>query len=363
MNMTRHSKPQSGAALGAAKLRLLARLRDKSTDSDAGGASAITPRPSGAVVPLSFAQERLWFLQQWEPASAVYNVARAWRLKGALDVTLLSRCVQRIVQRHEVLRTVLANDGDRPLQQVLPLTAPALQMFDLRHIARNLRDEEIGLRVGAEAGHCFNLSAEPLLRVTLLQLDRQDHVFVFVAHQAVCDGRSLDLFYRELEALYANGGAAEGASLAELPVQYGDYALWQRRGFDDAALAAPLAYWKKQLGGVLPVLDLPADKPRAAAASLKGARQKIILDKTLTAGLKELSARASNTLFVTLMAAFNVLLWRYTRQDDLVVGFPVANRDHPALENLIGSFVNTLALRSDLSGDPTFTQLLARLRD
>ena len=119
MNMTRHSKPQSGAALAAAKLRLLARLRDKSTDSDAGGASAITPRPSGAAVPLSFAQERLWFLQQWEPASAVYNVARAWRLKGALDVTLLSRCVQRIVQRHEVLRTVLANDGDRPLQQAL----------------------------------------------------------------------------------------------------------------------------------------------------------------------------------------------------------------------------------------------------
>ena len=362
MNMTRHSKPQSGAALGAAKLRLLARLRDKSTDSGAGAASAITPRPSGAVVPLSFAQERLWFLQQWEPASAVYNVARAWRLKGALDVTLLSRCVQRIVQRHEVLRTVLANDGDRPLQQVLPLTAPALQMFDLRHIARNLRDEEIGLRVGAEAGHCFNLAAEPLLRVTLLQLDRQDHVFVFVAHQAVCDGRSLDLFYRELEALYANGGAAEAASLAELPVQYGDYALWQRRALDEAAMAAPLAYWKKQLGGVLPVLDLPADKPRAAAASGKGARQKIIIDKTLTAGLKELSARASNTLFATLMAAFNVMLGRYTRQDDLVVGFPVANRDHPALENLIGAFVNTLALRSDLSGDPTFTQLLARLR-
>ena len=237
-----------------------------------------------------------------------------------------------------------------------------LQIFDLRHVAGHLRDREIGLRVAAEAGHCFTLAAEPLLRVTLLQLDRQDHVFVFVAHQAVCDGRSLDLFYRELEALYANGGAAEAASLAELPVQYGDYALWQRRAFDDAALAAPLAYWKKQLGGVLPVLDLPADKPLAAAASLKGARQKIILDKTLTAGLKELSARASNTLFVTLMAAFNVLLWRYTRQDDLVVGFPVANRGHPALENLIGSFVNTLALRSDLSGDPTFIQLLARLR-
>ena len=208
-----------------------------------------------------------------------------------LDVALLGRCVQRIVQRHEVLRTVLANDGDRPLQQALPLTAPALQLVDLRHLARHLRDEEVGLRVGAEAGYCFNLAAEALLRVTLLRLDRQDHIFVFVAHQAVCDGRSLDLFYRELEALYANGGAAEGASLAELPVQYGDYALWQRRGFDDAALAAPLAYWKKQLGGVLPVLDLPADKPRAAAASLKGARQKIILDRALTAGLKELSAR------------------------------------------------------------------------
>ena len=355
--------PSAGAGLAAAKLRLLARLRGKTAGAGAGATSEITPRPSGAVLPLSFAQERLWFLQQWEQASSVYNVARAWRLKGALDLALLGRCVQRIVQRHEVLRTVFANGDVGPVQQVLPATAPVLQIFDLRHVAGHFRDREIGLRVAAEAGHCFTLSAEPLLRVTLLQLDRQDHVFVFVAHQAVCDGRSLDLFYRELEALYAHhGGAAEAASLAELPVQYGDYALWQRRGFDDAAMAAPLAYWKKQLGGVLPVLDLPADKPLAAAASLKGARQKIILDKALTARLKELSARASNTLFVTLMAAFNVLLWRYTRQDDLVVGFPVANRGHPALENLIGSFVNTLALRSDLSGNPTFIQLLARLR-
>ena len=360
--MARDSKPQSGAALAAAKLRLLARLRSKTAEIGSGAANEITPRPHGVVVPLSFAQERLWFLQQWEPASAVYNVARAWRLKGALDVALLARCVEVILQRHEVLRTVFANDGDRPMQQVLTVAAPALEIFDLRHIARSLRNEEISRRVAAEAGHCFNLAAEPLLRVALLKLDRQDHVFVFVAHQAVCDGRSLDLFYRELEGLYANSGAVEAASLAELPVQYGDYALWQRRALDDAALAVPLAYWKKQLGGVLPVLDLTADKPWAAAASVKGARQKIILDKTLTAGLKKLSARASNTLFVTLMAAFNVLLWRYTRQNDLVVGFPVANRDHPALENLIGSFVNTLALRSDLSRDPTFNQLLARLR-
>ncbi|MEO6164618.1 MAG: condensation domain-containing protein, partial [Candidatus Binatia bacterium] len=321
--------PSSGAALAAAKLRLLARLRDKNTDTGTDGANEITPRPRGtvAVAPLSFAQERLWFLQQWEPAAAVYNVARAWRLKGTLDVALLGRCVQRIVQRHEVLRTVFANDGDRPMQQILPVTAPVLQNFDLRHIAGNLRDEEIGLRVGAEAGHCFNLAAEPLLRVALLQLDRQEWVFVFVAHQAVCDGRSLNLFYRELEALYANGGAVEAALLAELLVQYGDYALWQRRAFDDAVLAAPLAYWKEQLGGALPILELPADRPRAAAASLKGARQKFVLDKALTAGLKELSARVSNTLFVTLMAAFKVLLWRYTYQDDVIVGFPVANRD------------------------------------
>jgi amino acid adenylation domain-containing protein len=352
----------SGAALAAAKRRLLARLRDKNTDTGTDGAHEITPRPRGTVAPLSFAQERLWFLQHWEPATAVYNVARAWRLKGTLDGALLGRCVQSIVQRHEVLRTLFTNQSDGPMQQVLPVTAPALQIFDLRHIAGHLQDEQIGLRVAAEAGHCFNLGAEPLRRVALLQLDRQDHVFIFVAHQAVCDGRSLDLFYRELEALYANGGGVEAALLADLPVQYGDYALWQRRAFDDAVLAAPLAYWKDQLGGALPILDLPADKPRAAAAGIKGARQKFVIDKALTAGLKQLSARGSNTLFVTLMAAFNVLLWRYTHQDDLIVGFPVANRDRPALENLIGSFVNTLALRSDLSGNPTFTELLARVR-
>ncbi|HEX9453406.1 MAG TPA: condensation domain-containing protein, partial [Candidatus Binatia bacterium] len=362
--MASESKLKAETALADAKLRLLTRLRNQttSTATDTGGANEIIPRPRGVAAPLSFAQERLWFLQQWEPASAVYNVARAWRLKGALDIALLERCLQIILQRHEVLRTLLVNDGERPIQQVVPTTAPALPIIDLRHIARKIRDEEIKRRVTAEAGHCFNLAADSPLRVSLLQLDRNDHVFLFVAHQSACDGRSLDLFYRELEALYANGADAEAAALVELPVQYGDYALWQRHSFDETALAGQLAYWKKQLGGELPVLDLPLDQPRPATLSSKGARQKFVLDKALTAGLKELSARASNTLFVTLMAAFNVLLQRYACQDDIVVGFPVANRDHPPLENLIGSFVNTLALRSDLYGNPTFIDLAARLR-
>ena len=265
--------PPAGAGLAAAKLRLLARMRGKTTDAGAGATSAITPRPSGAVLPLSFAQERLWFLQQWEPASSVYNVARAWRLKGALDVALLGRCVQLIIQRHEVLRTVFANGGDGPVQQILPATAPVLQIFDLRHVAGHLRDREIGLRVAAEAGHCFTLAAEPLLRLALLQLDRQDHVFVFVAHQAVCDGRSLDLFYRELEALYANRGARR----SRVPRRVAG-AVWRLR-----ALAAP-GFRPCGFGVLTGVLEKTIGRRLAGSRSAGGQAE---------AGCGELSRRAA----------------------------------------------------------------------
>lgn len=360
--MTRKpAKLLPSAAASDSKRQLLARLLKKD-GAPARAPDKILPRQNGAAAPLSFAQERLWFLQQWEPGNPVYNLTRAYRLTGPLDGAILARSIEIIGRRHTVLRSTFPNAGDQPVQQFFPDSALTVRDVDLRRQPRRARETELARLVLAEARHGFDLAAEPLLRVSLFQLGSDDHVLVLAAHQIIFDGYSLDIFYRELEALYASGGVAERVQLPPLPVQYADYAVWQRAALNNAALAGPLSYWKTQLGGRLPILELPADHPRAALPSLKGARRKILIDEALTGALKGLSRKSSTTLFVTLMAAFKVLLWRYTAQQDIVVGFPIASRDHSELENLIGCFINTLPLRSDLSGVPTFRGLLAQVR-
>jgi hypothetical protein len=318
----------------------------------------ILRRPIGATVPLSFAQERLWFLQQWEPNNPAYNITRAYRLKGALDRAALARSVEAIAERHEALRSIFPIVGDQPVQEYLPESALALRCIDLSR----REAPKLSRRIATEARQAFDLATGPLLRLSLYRCAADDHVLVLVAHQSIFDGRSVDLFYRELEALYAAGGDAEQTILPALSVQYGDYALWQRAQDSNTALAAQLAYWKARLAGALPALELPTDRPRPAQSSFKGARRKIVIDEKLTAALKDLSRKSNTTLFVTLMAAYNVLLHRYTNEEDFVVGFPVATRDRPQLENLIGSFVNTLPLRRNLAGAPSFRNLLAQIR-
>ena len=279
-----------------------------------------------------------------------------------LDGAVLARSLEVIVGRHEILRTSFPDGDEQPVQLVSQAAAPTLRVIDRRHLPSKGRSAAIAQAVRQEAGHGFDLTAGPLLRLSLYQFAKNDHVLVLVAHQSIFDGRSLDIFYRELEMLYAAGGAVERANLPTLTVQYADYACRQRDRQSNAALAAQLAYWKKRLDRASAVLELPADRPRAVQPSSKGARRKIVIDETLTGALKELSRKSATTLFVTLMAAFKVLLHRYTAEEDIIVGFPVASRDQPELENLIGCFVNTLLLRSDLSGAPSFRALLAQLR-
>ncbi|HYA30226.1 MAG TPA: condensation domain-containing protein, partial [Acidobacteriota bacterium] len=350
-----------GTAASDPKRQLLARLL-KREGMPSQVPHRILRRLGGTAAPLSFAQQRLWFLQQWEPANPVYNLARAYRLNGPLEGAWLARSLEAICQRHEILRSTFPQVGDHPVQQFSQATAPQLHRVDLRQRPRRARDNELARLVSTEARHGFDLASEPLLRLSLVQLDTDDHVLILVAHQIICDGRSLDIFYRELETLYAKGGAVGRASLPELSVQYADYAAWQREALNDSALASELSYWKTRLGGQLPILELPADRPRRALPTLLGARRKFLIGEAVTGALKDLSRKSSTTLFVTLMAAFKVLLFRYSAQADIIVGFPIATRDGPEMENLIGSFVNTLPLRSDLSGDPSFRTLLARVR-
>jgi len=351
-----------GASASDPKRVLLERLLKKNAAAPLHSPASSAARRSGEPAPLSYAQERMWFLQQWEPASPVYNLTRAYRLTGALDGALLARCVDAIARRHESLRTSFSDGGAEARQLISPTCTPAMAIIDLRRLPGRGRSMELSRRLAEQSRRPFDLARGPLLRLSLFQLGPTDHVLLLAAHQIIFDGRSEDIFYRELEMLYTAGGAVEGANLPALPAQYADYALWQRDRQADATLGDQLVYWTERLAGVLPVLDLPADRPRAAQPSSKGARRKIVIDKTLTGALKELSRKSSSTLFATLMAAFNVLLHRYTGQEEIVVGFPVANRDHAELENLIGCFVNTLALRSDLSGAPSFRALLAQLR-
>jgi hypothetical protein len=354
------SRRLPGAAARDPKRELLARLIKKETGT-VHGTGQIPPRQPGEATPLSFAQERLWFLNQWEPDQPAYNVTRAYRLIGPLDGSILARSLDWIALRHEALRTTFPTLGDQPVQSIARTIGPILQTVDLRGLGQRSRETETARLIEAEARRRFDLATGPLLRLLLCQLGREDHVLVLTAHQIIFDGRSLDIFYRELEALYASRGDAKSADLPQLTIQYADYALWQREELAGDTLTAPLTYWKTQLSGALPALELPADRPRPARQSLAGSRSEVVVDRALTDRLKALSRRSAVTLFVTLMAAFKVLLRRYTAQEDIIVGFPVAGRDRPELENLIGFFVNTLPLRTDLSGDPSFRALLARV--
>ena len=351
-----------GVSASDPKRALLERLLKKNAAAPLHSLASSPARRVGELTPLSYAQERMWFLQQWEPASPVYNLTRAYRFTGRLDGARLARCLDVIAQRHESLRTSFTDGAAEPQQLISPTSTPAIEIVDMRRMPGRGRRLELSRRLAEQARRPFDLTHGPLLRLSLFQLGPRDHVLLLAAHQIIFDGRSLDIFYRELEMLYAAGGAVEGANLSALPVQYADYALWQRERQADAARTDQLAYWKKRLAGVLPVLDLPTDRLRTARSRSEGARRKIVVDKTVTGALKELSRKSSTTLFATLMAAYNILLYRYTGQEDIVVGFPVANRDQAELENLIGCFVNTLALRSDLSGAPSFRALLAQLR-
>ena len=312
-------------------------------------------------MPLSFAQQRLWFIDQLEPDSPFYNVTAAIRLKGKLDVAALDQTLNEIVRRHETLRTTFASVEGQPVQIIAPSMELKLSLVDLQHVAEDERNQTAqGLAVD-EAKLPFDLSHGPLLRVTLLRLGAEEHIALLTMHHIVSDGWSMGVLIREVAACYESFSTNKPALLPELPIQYADFAVWQRERLQGDALEAQIDYWRQRLSD-LPRLALPTDRPRPEIQSVRGAYQVVPLPTDLSISVRSLSQQEGVTVFMTLLAAFQTLLYRYTGQQDIVVGTDVANRTRVETEGLIGIFVNHLVMRTDLSGWPTFRELLGRVR-
>jgi amino acid adenylation domain-containing protein len=347
--------------LRAAKRELLAALlKEEGVDLDS--AQKIYPRQCHDNLPLSFAQERLWFLDQLAPGNSVYNICRAHRLTGPINIDVLILSLNEVVRRHEILRTTFPAVDGQPIQVVNAALTLTVKVIDLHEINPTGEEADL-LRVATEkARQSFDLALGPLLKVALLRISEEDHLLIFAVHQIICDGWSAGIFCRELETIYETLSNGQSLTLPSPPVQYADYVLFQRQWVNGEALGSQLCYWKNQLDAIIPVLELPTDRPRPSVQTFRGAREAIELPTSITAPLKELGQQEGATLFMILMAAFNILLHRYTTQEDIIIGFPIANRNHAEIQDAIGFFVNTLPLRTDLSRNPTFRELLLRVR-
>ena len=329
--------------------------------------SNFTPAPIVPIertgnLPLSFAQQRLWFLDQLVPNNPFYNVPAALRVTGALNFPALQQTFNEIVRRHEALRTTLAVVEDQQVQRIADALHLPIYVFDLRNLPRESRQTEAKRLTAKEAQRPFNLATDLLLRVTLLQLDDAEYLLMLNMHHIVSDGWSIGVLIQELGAIYTAFASEKPSPLPELPVQYADFAKWQREWLQGEVLETQLAYWRQQLNGIS-MLNLPADRPRPAIQSYRGKRLLLQLPKPLSEALEMLSQRQGVTLFMTMLAAFQTLLYHYAQQSDIVVGSPIANRNRSEIEALIGFFVNSLVLRTDCSGNPTFLELLNRVKE
>src|SRR5215212_4151093 len=307
----------------------------------------IARRRETGSCPLSFQQQRLWFLHQFEPTSAAYNIPAALRLEGVLNVLALEQSLNEVVRRHESLRTSFAMTNGEPHQEIAPSLNLKLAVVDLQQSPDNERHNMVHRLALEEATRPFDLATVPLLRASLLQLGEQEHVLLLTMHHIVSDGWSISVLVREIATLYEALSLGRPSPLSSLPIQYADYALWQRDQQQTEALQDQLAYWKRQLADMPAALELPADYPRPAVQTHRGATEYFVLPENLSAALQTLSQSEGVTLFMLLLSAFQTLLYRYTGQEDIAVGTPVANRVLPETESSIGFFVNTLVMRSD----------------
>ncbi|MGQ0704099.1 MAG: non-ribosomal peptide synthetase, partial [Gemmatimonadales bacterium] len=315
------------------------------------------------VMPTSFAQERFFLLEQIEPDAAIYTIPVALQLRGPLNAAALEGALNAVVARHEALRTGFDVQGDDPVQVVFPALRVVLGRRDLSSLPPEAREEAVLAATTGEANRGFDLRTPPLVRAVLLRLAPEEHVLLLTAHHIVTDGWSFGVLYREVAHFYGTLTGRSNGDLPPLPIQYPDYAVWQRRAFQGATIRRQLAYWQTQLRGPLPVLELPLDRPRPALQSYRGARREIPLPKALVESVRALCRAEGATPFMGFLAGFHALLHRYSGQEDLTVGTLTSGRHRTEVEPLIGLFVNTLAVRVDLSGTPSFTTVLARVRE
>jgi len=323
----------------------------------------IVPTSRDQHPPLSFAQQRLWFLDGLNPDSAFYNVPMAIRLHGELNVNALERSLNELLRRHESLRTSFSILNGEAVQVIAPEIQIDLQQTDLAHLADDEAEAEAQRLATADALQPFDLRRAPLLRALLLRLAPEHHILLLSLHHIVTDGWSTGVLYRELTTLYRAFNAGEEPRLPELPIQYADFAVWQRNWLKGEVLEAHLNYWREQLAGAAPTINLPTDHPRPAVEGFRGARRLVRIPATLLQSLKQLSQQEGVTLFMTLLAAWSALLSRYSGEEEVIVGSPIANRMRAELEGLIGFFVNALVMRTSFRGDPNFKELLAQVRE
>lgn len=314
------------------------------------------------VFPTSFAQQRLWVLDQLQPGDPTYNIAVAVRLRGPLDVTALAESLNEVVQRHESLRTTFTAPDGEPVQVVSRSLDLPLPVMNLRAVPEADREAELEVLMAVEAQRPFDLAHGPLLRAVLIQLDERDHVLLLTMHHIISDGWSISVLISEVASLYESFVTFKPVTLPEPAIQYADFSAWQREWLQGDVLATQLNYWRQKLAAAA-AIELPADRPRPPIRTFRGASESLLLSESVSESIRLLSRRERVTLFMVLLAAFKVLLHRYTGQDDIVVGSPIAGRNRAETKDVIGFFLNTLVLRTDLSGNLTFRELLERVRE
>jgi amino acid adenylation domain-containing protein len=348
--------------LAERKEDILAFLRNNSLDVVADK-QLICPVKRQGNLPLSFAQQRLWFTEQLTQISHVFDTPTISYLKGLLNVAALQSAINEIVRRHEILRTSFTLVEGKPVQIIHPFLSLSLPIIDLQKLSEVEREVEIQRLIDIEASKCFNLTEVPLLWCILIKLSEEEHISLLLIHHIITDGWSVGIINNELTTLYETFSQNKPSPLPELPIQYADFAIWQRQYLQGKALDNLFTYWKQKLNGNLPVLQLPIDYPRPAIQTFSGKRKIFFLSADLTKALRTLSRNEDTTLFMTLLAAFKTLLHRYSGHDDILVGSPIANRNQDGIEQLIGFFVNTLVLRTNCSGNPSFKELIRRVRE
>ncbi len=342
---------------------LAARVAELEAEAAESAIPPLAPVSRDEILPLSFAQQSLWMVDQIEPGSPRYNIPGAMHIAGPLQPELLRRALHEVVRRHEVLRTTFHDFwGGEPAQLIAPAEPFPLPVVDLSGLPSPFKEDEAALRMVGEARRSFDLQSGPLLRCLLLRLDGEEHVALATFHHIVSDAWSVAIFFREIAALFKAWSTAEPAALPELPVQYPDFAVWQRSWLTGEVLERELEYWRRQLAGMPRVFELPTDRPRPAVQSFRGRSRPLALPAGIVAPLESLGRHKGTTLFMVLLGAFAVVLGRATGQEDFGIGTAIDGRDRRETENLIGFFINSLVLRVDLSGDPAFDLLLDRVR-